>query len=251
MAQNITLMGASFSDVPAVILPKTGGGDAKFVDIEDWSFMGSEVEPLGVFYDAEIPLSETTFPSWSASTTAKAILATENVHSFAADTANYEYFLHWTCAFHAAYNEGATLKAQVIGECMDAWQQIIRRPNSVANITSKSFNSNACVTVMSAPLLVYYNTGGSKTYTYSVSDGIYPALQAATFSNATTLTPTVTVKRPTINARCNSTYFATARKTDIDVDNSKIQMRCEGFRVPVRGMARVAYQNLINAYNKE
>lgn len=32
MAQNITLMGASYSAVPSVLLPKTGGGTASFVD---------------------------------------------------------------------------------------------------------------------------------------------------------------------------------------------------------------------------
>lgn len=32
MAQNITLMGASYSDVPSVLLPKTGGGTAQFDD---------------------------------------------------------------------------------------------------------------------------------------------------------------------------------------------------------------------------
>lgn len=32
MAQNITLMGASYSDVPSVELPKTGGGTAEFFD---------------------------------------------------------------------------------------------------------------------------------------------------------------------------------------------------------------------------
>ena len=35
MAQNITLMGANYSDVPAVQLPKTGGGTAKFIDEEE------------------------------------------------------------------------------------------------------------------------------------------------------------------------------------------------------------------------
>ncbi len=35
MAQNITLLGASYSDVPAVILPKTGGGTARFDDTTD------------------------------------------------------------------------------------------------------------------------------------------------------------------------------------------------------------------------
>lgn len=35
MAQNITLMGATYSNVPAVTLPKAGGGVATFVDIEE------------------------------------------------------------------------------------------------------------------------------------------------------------------------------------------------------------------------
>lgn len=35
MAQNITLLGASYSAVPAVLLPKTGGGTAKFTDVTD------------------------------------------------------------------------------------------------------------------------------------------------------------------------------------------------------------------------
>lgn len=35
MAQNITLLGASYSDVPAVDLPKTGGGTARFIDETD------------------------------------------------------------------------------------------------------------------------------------------------------------------------------------------------------------------------
>ena len=35
MAQNITIMGASYSDVPAVTLPKTGGGTAIFYDAID------------------------------------------------------------------------------------------------------------------------------------------------------------------------------------------------------------------------
>lgn len=35
MAQNISYLGADYSDVPAVDLPKTGGGLARFVDEED------------------------------------------------------------------------------------------------------------------------------------------------------------------------------------------------------------------------
>ena len=35
MAQNVTIAGASYSDVPSVVLPKTGGGSATFVDSSD------------------------------------------------------------------------------------------------------------------------------------------------------------------------------------------------------------------------
>lgn len=33
MAQNVTILGASYSNVPAVTLPKTGGGTASFTDV--------------------------------------------------------------------------------------------------------------------------------------------------------------------------------------------------------------------------
>lgn len=35
MAQNITLLGANYSAVPSVVLPKTGGGSASFDDTTD------------------------------------------------------------------------------------------------------------------------------------------------------------------------------------------------------------------------
>lgn len=43
MAQNITLMGASYSDVPAVTLPKTGGGTATFTDTSDADAAASDI----------------------------------------------------------------------------------------------------------------------------------------------------------------------------------------------------------------
>lgn len=45
MAKNITLMGANYPDVPAVVLPKTGGGSAMFVDADvvSWKTAGDDV----------------------------------------------------------------------------------------------------------------------------------------------------------------------------------------------------------------
>lgn len=52
MAKNITLMGASYSDVPAVQLPQTGGGTAMFTDVTGTTAVASDVASGKVFFDA-------------------------------------------------------------------------------------------------------------------------------------------------------------------------------------------------------
>lgn len=52
MAQNITLMGASYSAVPAVRLPKTGGGTADFTDVSDTTAAAADVASGKYFYTA-------------------------------------------------------------------------------------------------------------------------------------------------------------------------------------------------------
>ena len=52
MAQNITLLGASYSAVPKVRLPKTGGGTADFTDVTDTTATASDVASGKYFYTA-------------------------------------------------------------------------------------------------------------------------------------------------------------------------------------------------------
>lgn len=52
MSQNITLWGASYSDVPAVNLPKTGGGTARFTDVADTTAAAADVASGKYFYDS-------------------------------------------------------------------------------------------------------------------------------------------------------------------------------------------------------
>lgn len=49
MAQNITLLGASYSAVPAVLLPKTGGGTARFDDASVTTATASDVASGKIF----------------------------------------------------------------------------------------------------------------------------------------------------------------------------------------------------------
>lgn len=52
MAQDITLMGASYTDVPSVLLPKTGGGTATFTDVGDTTATAADVAQGTYFYTA-------------------------------------------------------------------------------------------------------------------------------------------------------------------------------------------------------
>ena len=52
MAKNITLQGADYTDVPAVKLPKTGGGTAMFVDVSDTTATTGDVVSSAYFYNA-------------------------------------------------------------------------------------------------------------------------------------------------------------------------------------------------------
>lgn len=52
MAQNISLLGASYSDVPAVVLPKTDGGTARFDDASVTTATAADVASGKVFLDS-------------------------------------------------------------------------------------------------------------------------------------------------------------------------------------------------------
>ncbi|MBO7732498.1 MAG: hypothetical protein J6S67_08090 [Methanobrevibacter sp.] len=215
-----------------------------------WDFKGFRPVLINPdVYSITKKLSETNFATWTPSSTASAIIASVTVGTFVADLANYEYLIHWSCSFDGVYPSGTTMKAATTVEIGDIWQSIFRRPNSIANLHAENYNSNACITLSTTPLCIYYNASGTLGYTYSISYGIYPSATAATFSSSTSLTPTVTIKSPAYNARCSTTYFSTARAGDIDQDESIIKIKGELWRVPIGAVTRSLYESLINLYN--
>ena len=213
-----------------------------------WDWKGSTVEKLDLDYAAEYALENTDYATWTPATSAAVIKATSNVKTFTGVFTDYEYILHWKFCFTAAYASGATLKAMPIRECQDHWQYICRRPNSKATLDSGSFVAQGCFTLYTAPLLVYYNTSGTAVYTYATTYGIYSTVQAAAFSSSTNASTTVTIKAPTCSARCNSSYFALARAPELDQEKSKFKWTFEAFRVPIGGVGRQAYNNLVDTY---
>lgn len=52
MAQSVNLWGATYSDVPAIDVPKTGGGTASFTDVTDTTAAAADVASGKYFYTA-------------------------------------------------------------------------------------------------------------------------------------------------------------------------------------------------------
>ena len=251
MAQDITLMGASYPAVPAVTLPKTGGGTASFWDMDtDISYLGVNAEHLGKIYEKSYKLNETTYPNWTPSTTASAIVASTTLtDKIAADMSQYEYILRWRFKFVRTGTSGATLKAVPNIEVDDLYQIILKRANSLANIQADNPVGNTCVTMFTGALLDYYNSSGSHTYTFATSYGFYLAATAATFSNSTADSMNITVKTPAINARCSTTYFATSRASQIDQTVTSLWLRGDAYRIRKNALVRSVTDTVVDIYN--
>lgn len=229
--------------------------DGKFVNgnitFAPWDWRGVGAEQVSVVYPkTTVALKDTTFPSWTASTTASAIVAATSLTAVTIDLANYEYLIKWEYLFQAEYNSGVTKKNIVYRTSAELWQLILKRANTVAEISSSSNSANACITLFSAPLTVYYgSTTNTLTYTHAISYGIYPAVQTATFSSGTSNSPKLTIKTPAINARCNSSVMATARAGELDQDNSKYTLKGTLYRVNKGAMARLLFEDCYGIYN--
>lgn len=250
---NVTLLGANYADVPAVSLPKTEGGQALFWDMDtQLSYMGVNTEYLQNVYEVTYKLEDTLFDTWTPSTTAKVIVTSMNVSPvFPVDMGDYEYMLVWRFRFDAHYTETVTKKVIPISQVQTLYQYICKRPGSAATIDSQTFNTNSCVTQFIAPLMLYYNSSGTRTYVYSASYGFYIGATAATFSNATSNTPNMTIKTPTISARCSTTYMTTARAKELDKTVDCMNLVGSVYRMNKDNFIEDAYREIVARYNTQ
>ncbi len=227
-------------------------GDIKVSAMPPWNYMGDEAEFVEEIYPkTEIKLKDTLFNGWTPSTTAKTIVSSSTLSgkAFTGDFSQYEYLLRWRWSVDVAYKSGATLKVQIYRPCGEVWQIACKRPSSLANIGSKNFNGNACITYYTAALLAYYGSTGGLTYTWSATYGLYASVTACAFGSSTADSTIVTPKTPTWNARCSTTYMSTTRAAELDQDNTSLIMRGELWRIKKKGTVRNMLENCVDIYN--
>ena len=166
MAQNITLMGASYSAVPAVTLPKTGGGTASFVDVTDTTAAAADVASGKYFYTAAgVRTAGTSSGGGSSknvqtnqSTSRTSSTSLTSVNSLTCSTAG-TYDVYWTCdrsSTSGTWSSRLYLGGTAYGSEQTTWSNHVQ----TVHLSNVSISANQTVAV-------YVKARGTNYYGYA------------------------------------------------------------------------------------
>lgn len=203
-------------------------------------------EQLANCWDETTTLKAVGFDGWTASTTAGTLRASDTANAFTADMANYDYLIRWRFYWTAAYKSGATKVAIPVSGATDLYQLLTRRPQNLESVRNEIYNQNTYALFYSMLYQEYFNTSGVHTANWGNTYGVTVTAAAPSYSGGDNIT--VTPNYPSIGARCNNSYFAAARKNDIDSENSQIRLVGEVFRIK-RSALRQTYADMVDVAN--
>lgn len=215
---NITLMGASYTDVPAVELPQTGGGTVLFYENG-----GSTMLKRGVLrpdaalvytwsYDKMLKEDEEIDPIAYTTTSTTLIASAALSHTETLDLATYDYYVAIRMATIPTYSITTKGKGREEYAINGGFYEITRTPANTMHAlvdTTKYYASAANVVYQQGNFVreVYYSNGTTLTYYGSAAYGYNQTIAAPKVSSATSASPTLTVYSPTFIARGHTTYF--------------------------------------------
>lgn len=218
-----------------VIIPDQGYEGLERVNVAvlpySYSWLGKNPELIYQSDAIKTFFKDTGWKTWTPTTTSTALDAATNYTSFSADLNTYEYYIHTRVYEEITYDGEETNVAKLNRGMTDQWFTIIRYPSNYTNITNRTDNANTSVSTLTRSITDYYNASGVQTIVYSWGYGLYPSATVPSFSNSTTLTPTIYIKVPALNARCSNTYLTTANAEHIDADKSFFILKYEAYRV--------------------
>lgn len=214
------------------------------------SWLGQEAELIATYAKETTQLSSTSFNGWTPSTTAKTIKSGSSLTATAVDMGEYDYILRWQFFCEPVYSGSETNTARMVKTAQEIYQGIFRRPNSLANIATLTDAGNACQTINTPSLMEYWNNNSSHTFTWSASYGIYAAATAATFASSTNLQTNLTPKRPSISARCSTTYQSTSNMGKITQASTYFYTQGWLYRVRKgKSLGYNQYRNVCTVFN--
>ena len=264
-APNISLLGAVYPEVSGVTLPKQGGGTASFPWVEGsetktqngtydvtnlaqlivnvsggggaYAWLGSGAEKIDT-KDFSFNLSrDTSYNSWTPSTTATAIVAAKNsVYTYTGSVNSYDFCFVFKGFIEPVYVSGtpATYRTHRVAQYNLYYIYGYPVPNTTAQVqTDTAGNIAQHTTSSNAFIQYYYNNGGTLVSRSATQCGpcymsSYPTINTSLSSGNVS----VTVNFPAFNAKCDSSRFSTTRAGQVDSANTNYSLTLEVFRVP-------------------
>lgn len=153
MAKNISLMGASYSDVPAIILPQTGGGTARFDDASVTTATASDVAQGKIFLSADGTI---TTGSSSGGGSPIQLLYTltvaEDSRSVSIITTSFNSYDFYFCLIDATLTASDWLYIAKNGNSTSggSYQQSSQNPHGIIFLVSKYYSSTQVLTTIQA-----------------------------------------------------------------------------------------------------
>ena len=250
---NGTYMG---SQITITDTPDSGGGTIRTINYTTdtntlYGWLGVGATLLGT-QEWDVNVSDTTFDSWTASTTAKSILAAATSNNFSytynRDTESLAFITNVTTQY--AYIEGATLKNTPIVTNRTDITFAFGFPSTLAQYQNKTIGTQSYITAGGANRAYYYNASGATTLWTSTAYGIYSYAAPTLSSTLSGNTVTAGYRRAAIYARCYSTVFATARKAEVDSANSKVHYKVQVYKIPrVNNLWVVGWDSICDSLN--
>ena len=205
----------------------------------DMSWLGADATLVHEITPITVALKDTDFNNWTPSTTAATVVASQTLSAdsqkyVATDLlvdGGYNYINVWCMKLPVVYTGSPTNKALTLFSCGLLVQAMFRRYSSYTNLLDGNMNNNVTAQTTLATFERYYNSSASLTYTNAASYGFYWANVAPTISSTTAQSPTITLKTPTMSARCSTTYLSTTNAGLVDKTNTKLTMTCKVYRV--------------------
>lgn len=175
--------------------------------------------------------NDTTFDSWTASTTVGIIKAasTTNDWTCTVDKENTWWFV--TRAYvDVAFKSGATLKNTVRRLVAYFTHILTAYPSTNATLIINNRDSIATFSqTLRAGIRYYTSTENTLGFAISYTYGpMYMYTPSPSISGTT-----VSCKLPALYARCDTNYFDTARKTEVDSVNTNMTITVDVYKTPI------------------
>lgn len=216
---------------------------------------GKNKEFVTDLVNTTIPLTDTSFASWTPTETATSILATHYAsQTYSADPVNYDYLIKVLWKTDFAYGLGTPPVAKFERLYGEFYNFFTRRPSGYDNMQSNTYNAFVSEVIFSNYLGEYYDATGVLTSAILQSvSGIYVmSSSVGTVSSATSTTPTLTINIPAIYARCSGSTFSKSIASHIDTANTTITIKETLYRFPAGdSVRRQSIKELIDWYNAE